>query len=227
MLRRMIVPALFGIIGCAILVSLGVWQLNRADEKAELIAAMEARLFDAPVPLPDLPDPTTDRYRPVTVSGHFMPERSFVMAAQRAAGPGFHLISAFETADDRRILIERGFLREDTRPGLPDDPDAPARVTGNLPWPQDADRFTPAPDAERNLHFARDVDLLADQLGTEPVLLVLRESTQPLPGVSPVPVDAVAIPDNHFGYAVQWFLMAVAWAGVTVFYLWRIRTQSD
>ena len=227
MLRRMIVPALFGVIGCAVLVSLGEWQLNRADEKAALIAGMEARIFDAPVPLPQAPERGADRYRPVEVAGRFLPEHTFVLASQREQGTGFHLISAFETDEGRRIAVERGFLREADRPTLDPADDARVTLSGNLHWPDDADRFTPAYDATRNLHFARNVEELADQLGTEPVLLVLRATSDPLPQVTPVPVYSVAIPDNHLGYAIQWFLMALAWAGMTVFLLWRIRTQRD
>ncbi|MFN7003791.1 MAG: SURF1 family cytochrome oxidase biogenesis protein, partial [Roseinatronobacter sp.] len=51
----MIIPALFGLLGTAILVSLGLWQLDRADQKAALIAEMETRIFNAPVELPAAP----------------------------------------------------------------------------------------------------------------------------------------------------------------------------
>jgi surfeit locus 1 family protein len=227
MMRRMIVPALFGVIGCSILIALGIWQLNRAEEKAALIREMEALIFDAPVPLPRVLVPEADRYRPVEVTGRFLPEHTFVLSSQKTQGPGFHLISAFETDAGRRILIERGFLREEDREALDLDPAEEVTLSGNLHWPRDADRFTPAHDVTRNLHFARDVPELARQLGTEPVLLVLRASSRPDPRVTPVPVHNVSIPDNHLGYAVQWFLMALAWAGMTLFFLWRIRTQRD
>ena len=87
--------------------------------------------------------------------------------------------------------------------------------------------FTPGYDRADDLFFARDVAPLAEHLGTEPVLLVLRASNPPHPLIQPMPVDGVSIPDNHLGYAVQWFLMALAWAGMTVFFLWRIRAQRD
>ena len=227
MIGRMIVPALFGVVGCAILISLGVWQLNRAEEKAELIREMEMRIFDAPVALPRILAPEADRYRPVEVTGRFLPEHTFVLSAQRDRGPGFHLISAFETETGRRIMVERGFLREEDRDALDLQPEAEIVLSGNLHWPRDSDRFTPDHDTSRNLHFARDVPELARQLGTEPVLVVLRNSNVTDPHVTPVPVNAVAIPDNHMGYAVQWFLMALAWAGMTLFFLWRIRAQRD
>ena len=226
MLRRMIIPALFGLAGTAVLVNLGLWQLSRADEKAALIAGMEARIFESPVRLPNAFDPENDRYLPVTVAGRFLPDFTFAMAAQKARGPGFHLISVLETEDGRRVMVDRGFLPEaDAKSLTPDS--ANVQIEGNLHWPRDGDRFTPEYDAGLNLFFARNVDQMAAVLSTEPVLVVMRDSDEQTPPATPVPVYQVNIPDNHLGYAVQWFLMALAWVGMTVFFLWRIRQQRD
>lgn len=227
MTRRMIVPALFGLIGAAILLSLGLWQLDRAGKKDVLIADMEARLVGAPGPLPQAPDPDADNYRPVQVQGSFAPEQTFVLSALKGQGPGFRVIAAFQTEDGRRILVDRGFLPEAQRPDLPAPEVAPHILTGNLQWPDDADSFTPEYDPARDLFFGRDVPPLAAHLGTEPVMLVLRDSQPAHPLIRPMPVDGVSIPDNHMGYAIQWFLMALAWVGMTVFFLWRIRAQRD
>jgi surfeit locus 1 family protein len=222
----MIIPTLFGVAGTAVLVNLGLWQLSRADEKAALIAGMEARIFEPPVPLPTNFDPDRDRYLPVTTTGRFQPDYTFAMAAQKARGPGFHLISVLETDDGRRVLVDRGFLPEAAAPSLRVET-GDVQIAGNLHWPRDSDRFTPDYDSSRNLFFARDVDQIATQLATEPVLIVLRASNEAVPPATAVPVFQVSIPDNHFGYAVQWFLMALAWSGMTVFFLWRIRPQRD
>jgi len=45
--------------------------------------------------------------------------------------------------------------------------------------------------------------------------------------VSPWPVSRAGIPNNHLNYAITWFLMAAAWLGMTGYWLWRIRRQSD
>lgn len=227
MFRRMIIPAVFGLFGTGILVSLGLWQLDRADQKAALIAEMEARIFEAPQPLPEALAPESDRYLPVIFEGRFLPEHVFVLSARRDAGPGFHLLQAFEGVDGRRIIVERGFLPEDARTALDLVSTPDAMLSGNLHWPRDTNRHTPDYDAERNLAFGRDVAELATLLDTEEILLVLRGSDPAHPVIRPVPVYNVSIPDPHFGYAVQWFLMAISWAGMTVFFLWRIRAQSD
>lgn len=227
MIRRMILPALFGLIGTAILVSLGVWQLDRAGQKAALVADMEARLVGAPGVLPETPAPEADNYRPVQVEGAFLPGQTFVLSALKGQGPGFRVIGVFETDAGRRILVDRGFLPEVQRAELPAPVATPHVLVGNLQWPNDADSFTPDYDTARDLFFARDIGPLANHLGAEPVMLVLSASQPPHPQIRPMPVDGVSIPDNHMGYAVQWFLMALAWVGMTVFFLWRIRTQRD
>ena len=226
MLRRMIIPALFGVAGCAVLVSLGLWQLDRAGQKAGLIAEMEARIFEPPQPLPMVVS-EADRYLPVEVSGLFLSDHVFVLSARRTEGPGFHLLQAFEAADGRRIMVERGFLPEAARQAPALVSTETAQLAGNLHWPRDTNRHTPAYDAGRNLAFGRDLPELARLLGTEEILVVLRQSNPAHPVIQPVPVYNVSIPDPHLGYAVHWFLMALAWAGMTVFFLWRIRTPRD
>ena len=226
MLKQILIPAIFGLVGTAILVNLGFWQLSRAEEKAALIAEMEARIFQTPSPLPAAPEPELDRYLPVELSGSFVADHSFAMAAQRAQGPGFHLISVLETDDRRRIMVDRGFLPEAARAGLVVE-SGPVTLAGNLHWPRDTNDYTPEFDAGRNLFFARDVDQMAALLNTEEMLVVLRRTSEPMPPATPVPVYEVRLPDNHLGYAVQWFLMAIAWLGMTVFFLWRITRQRD
>ena len=60
MTKRMIVPLLFGLLGAAILMSLGKWQLDRLAWKENILSQIDARIGDAPVDLPETPDPETD-----------------------------------------------------------------------------------------------------------------------------------------------------------------------
>lgn len=118
MLKQILIPAIFGLIGTAILVNLGLWQLSRAEEKAALIAEMETRIFLPPVRLPDVPDPEQDRYLPVELAGRFVQDHSFALAAQRSQGPGFHLISVLETNGGRRVMVDAGFCQKPPARGL-------------------------------------------------------------------------------------------------------------
>ncbi len=224
-MRRMIWPLLFGLAGVTVLVALGVWQVQRLHWKEGVLAEMRAELAAPPAALPAAPDPAAHNYLPVTVDGRYLVGEIHVLTTRQGRGPGYRIVAPFETGDGRHILIDRGFVPE--RLKTAPRPPAPARITGNLHWPDDLDEtFTPEPDMARNIWFARQVAPMAAALGTEPVLLVLRESSgSPLP-VEPWPVDTSGIRNDHLQYAVTWFSLAALWAGMTGYLLWRIRRRT-
>lgn len=219
--RRMITPLLFGLIGAAILIYLGAWQMSRLHWKEGEIAKAEAKIAEAPVPLPATPDPVADRYRTVHVAGRFLGPETYVLTSIQGEGPGFLVIAAYQTAEGRRIMVDRGFVLETakTAPRPPHE----AVFAGNLNWPDDVNSSTPPYDAKRQIWFGRDVPGMAALLGTEPLLVVAREPTGD--DVRPQPVTAT-FRNNHLGYAITWFSLAVVWLGMTVSYLWRIRRRN-
>lgn len=223
-MRRLFWPLILGLVGCGILVALGIWQLQRLAWKEEMLAQIDAAILAPPVPVPLDPTAEGDRYLPVTAVGRFTDKEILVLSARQGEGPGYRVITAFVTADGRRILVDRGFLPEMER-GIPR-PGVEATITGNLQWPRDSDSYTTPPDAKTGIWFARDVPAMAAQLETEPLLVVLRTTTEMTPAAEPVPVGAEGIPNNHLQYAVTWFLLAVVWAGMTGYLLWRITREN-
>ncbi|WP_457773653.1 SURF1 family protein [Phycobium rhodophyticola] len=91
------------------LVSLGNWQLRRMGEKADYLAAIEARLSATPVPVPATPAPETDRFLAVSATGQLTGPETHILVSTRDFGAGFRIIQAFET-DGRKILVDRGFI---------------------------------------------------------------------------------------------------------------------
>lgn len=221
MTRRMIAPLLFGLIGATILIGLGVWQLQRLAWKETMLIEIETRIGAAATALPAAPDPQADRFLPVTVAGSFTGEELEVLSSRKEIGAGYRVIAVLQTTDGRRVLVDRGFVREaDHRtPRTARD----VEVTGNLHWPSEVDSFTPPPDQARNLWFARDVPAMAAALDTETTFIIARTPTGD--GIEPLPVDSSAIPNDHLSYAITWFLLAVVWLGMTVLLLWRIRRR--
>ena len=65
-MARVILPLVFGLLGCAILVSLGIWQVQRLAWKQGVLAQIDARITAAPVALPIRPDRQRDQYLAVT-----------------------------------------------------------------------------------------------------------------------------------------------------------------
>jgi surfeit locus 1 family protein len=222
---RVISVLVFGAVGVAILVSLGLWQMQRLTWKEGILADIEARIAAAPVDLPLSPDPQADRYLPVAVTGRIGTDHVRVLVSQRRVGAGYRIISALETDAGRRVLLDRGVL-----PVAEDVPPPPAdlvQVTGNLHWPDERDGFTPENDLTENIWFARDMDALAAQLDTDPVLLIARTLTPLEPAITPLPVTVEGIPNDHLNYAITWFLLAAVWLGMTLFLLWRIRPRPE
>lgn len=220
-MARYIAALIFGAGGIAILLSLGFWQVQRLAWKTDILNEIDARIVAAPVDLPVEPDPAKDRYLPVVVDGSLTGQELHVLFSLKGKGPGYRVISVLES-DGRRVLVDRGYIPTDQKETAR--PAGRVTVTGNLYWPEEVDKYTPAPDATRQIWFARDVPAMAEQLGTEPVLIVAREATDAL--VEPVPVDSATIPNDHLQYAITWFLLAAVWLGMTGFLLWRIRQRT-
>ncbi|WP_370815821.1 SURF1 family protein [Jannaschia formosa] len=216
---RFVLPLLFGLAGFAVLVSLGVWQLQRLEWKEGVIDRIESRIGADPVPLPEAPDPEADDYRPVTLTGTVSGSPLRVLGAWRG-GTGFRVVAPVETGD-RTVLVDFGIVPlEGADTGLPV---TMLEVTGNLVWPEESNAATPAPDGD--VWFARDVGAMAEVLNAEPLLVVARSVTPPA-GPAPAPVGTGGIPNSHLGYAIQWFGLALVWAGMTLFLLWRIRRRT-
>ncbi|MEI4234765.1 SURF1 family protein [Roseovarius sp. D22-M7] len=225
MRNNLLVPLVFGLVGVAVLLSLGKWQLDRLAWKEGILADIEARISAEPVPLPEEVERPADRYLPVTVSGRIEPRALRVLVSQKRVGAGYRLISALDTGA-RRVLLDRGFIPVED--DVPAPPQTPVTVTGNLHWPDDRLESTPENEIDGNMWFARDVARMAEVLGTEPVLVIAREISPPEPGVSPLPVDTVGIPNDHLEYAVTWFSLAVIWAVMTAILIRRqIRARKE
>ncbi|MBV7378749.1 SURF1 family protein [Maritimibacter dapengensis] len=221
-MTKQIITALLLVAGLAAFVTLGVWQLQRLAWKHGVLAEIEAQIAGEAVALPADPDPEADRYLPVEIAGTMEPDELHVLVSSRDYGAGFRIIAPFETRDGRRIMVDRGFVLNETK-------DAERQIgemglEGNLHWPDERDGFTPEDDPEGNWWYARDVEKMSDALGTEPVLVIARTETDP--GIRVMPVTTEGIPNDHFEYAMTWFLMAVTWVGMTGFALWRIRRRN-
>ncbi|WP_415403801.1 SURF1 family protein [Tateyamaria sp. SN3-11] len=208
----------FGLIGTAILVSLGVWQVQRLAWKEGILARIEARIDAPPMPLPATPDPESDAYLHVTVSGQIAPEQLRVLVSQKNVGAGYRIISPMQL-DGRKVMVDRGFVR--TRDAVAAPPAGVVTVSGNLQWPQETDGFTPAPDTDNNIWFARDVPAMAATLGTAPILIVAKDVSPSDTPPTPFPVDTSRIPNDHLQYAITWFSLAAIWVGMTAYFLLR------
>lgn len=221
--RRLVFLVLIGLGGVGVLVSLGLWQVDRLYEKRALIAELERQLAGAPVEVTGAESGDVDNYRAARAEGRFDPAGPIVrfLTSVEGLGPGFRLIQAFELAGSgERILIDRGFAPEAAAPrggAAPPPPRETVSLTGALHWPRETSAFTPEPNQTDLIWYARDVPSLAEALETRPVLMALSQAPAGAPGNWPKPVPvSVDLPDNHLSYAVTWFALAGVWTIMTL-----------
>lgn len=214
-MKRVFFPVVLGVVGCAVLVSLGIWQVQRLAWKEAMLAQIEARIDGPPAALPDVYAPS-DKYMPVVVSGRLTGQEVHALMGVKGGSPGYRVIAVLDTGA-RRVMVDLGVIaqadKDVARLGV-------VEVTGNLHWPEEADRWTPPADMVENIWFARDVPAMAQALGAEPMYIVARARS--VPGVDPAPVGTQGIPNDHFGYAVTWFGLALVWAVMSLYLIRRV-----
>ncbi|MDG2405662.1 MAG: SURF1 family protein, partial [Paracoccaceae bacterium] len=131
-MRRLLPPLFFGFTGMVILISLGVWQLQRLYWKQSILDDINERITSSPVAIPAALDPIEDRYLPVTETGMFGDAYIRILASRKQIGAGYRIISPMQISG-RVILVDRGFVKLDV--DLPPRPKVPVTITGNLHWP--------------------------------------------------------------------------------------------
>ena len=222
-MRRIWFIVFIGFAGTACLLYLGKWQLDRLHWKLDVLQKIDQKISAAPVPLPAEPSESVHKYLSVEISGQFMRESIRVLASKKRFGAGYRVIHVFRT-NGRRLLVDLGFV------GLETDYDidliSDISLVGNLHWPDEVDSFTPEPDLENNIWFARDVERVAYALQTEPILIILKESTLKDKNINPMPIDTTHIPNDHLQYAITWFSLAIIWALMSCLFIWTTRQKA-
>jgi surfeit locus 1 family protein len=215
MIRRLIFPVVMAVFGVAVLLALGIWQVQRLDQKQTALAAIDARIGDVPVEIPLNPNPDLDKYRAVQATGTLTGKEILVLTSHEQ-GPGYRVISVLDTGS-RRVMADLGFVGLEAK----DSPRTASQITltGHLHWPDEVDSWTPAPDGD--LWFGRDVAAMAATLDTEPVLIVVSGMSPDALAVTLMPIDTSDIPNDHLGYAITWFGLAFVWAIMSGFFIFR------
>ena len=200
------------------LAALGVWQLERREWKHALIAAVAERSHGQPAPAPGPAawpqvSADTDAYRRITATGHFRHDRETLVQAVTDLGGGFWVLTPLETPDFT-VLVNRGFVppaKRDPQTRAAGNSDAPVTVTGLLRVTEPGGGFLRSNDPAAGKWYSRDVAAIsaARKLPrTAPYFIDADKA--PNPGGYPVGgLTVVTFPDNHMGYALTWFALAL------------------
>jgi len=229
--KRLLWPGAMTLVGLAILVGLGAWQLERKSWKEGLIAAIEARTKAEAVSLADaigrLGAGEDVEYMRVTARGRFLHDKErYFYAPDAELGPGFHVYTPLEVAGSGSVLfVNRGFVPEAVKDGAARKAgqlDGETDVTGLVRMPGPKGFFTPENEPQHNLWYWRDIDGLMRSAfgeGKRTAVPLVLEAEAPAPGGWPRGgATIVELPNRHLEYAITWFGLAFALVAVFAAY---------
>jgi surfeit locus 1 family protein len=232
---RIATALVFGLIAFVILIGLGTWQVQRLYWKEGVLQTIDQRTHAAPVPLVEVEARFAETgdvdYMPVTATGTFVHEgeRHFFSTWQGISG--FDILTPLHLDDGRYVLINRGFVPYDLK-----DPAkrAEGQVTGEVtitglarnPLLAKPSSMLPDNDPAKNMFYWKDRDVMAATAGLPAgyalVPILIDANNAPNPGGLPIGgVTIIDLPNSHLQYAVTWYGLAAALAGVLLVWLWR------
>lgn len=207
----------------AILIGLGIWQVQRRAWKLTLIDRVEERVHARPIALPPpaaWPAATaaSDEYRHVSVTGRPLNDQETLVRAVTEEGPGFWVLTPLLRDDGTMVLINRGFVPAEKRdPATRPDGNAPhtVEITGLMRMTEPRGGFLRDNDPGHDRWYSRDVAAIAAARGFNEVApFFIDADAAPNAGVYPIGgLTVIRFPNNHLIYALTWFALAFMLAG--------------
>ena len=198
----------------ALLLALGVWQLQRLQWKTALINQVEAHVHAAPAAAPAASrwpglSREQDEYRHLRLDGSFVDQGATLVQASTVLGPGYWLLTPFRSDDGTTVLVNRGFIAERTA--------APAggqhaSITGLLRMSERGKPLLRDNDPAAGRWYTRNVQAIAAARGLSPVApYFLDQDATPsaAPGAPTGGLTVIAFNNNHLVYAITWFALSL------------------
>jgi cytochrome oxidase assembly protein ShyY1 len=226
--RSLIGPAIVAACAFAVLISLGVWQLQRKAWKEGLIETLSRRAVAQPIDLPapaawDALIPAVDEFRRVKLHAQLIADAkpAFVFSSGSALrddikAPGYFVFAPARLADGRIVVINRGYTAQPEAKPV----NGNVEIVGYLRFPDSGSLFVSDHDPSGTTWFVRDQRAMAKVLGWGEAapFYIDQESPAPPGGVpKPGPLK-VQLRNDHLGYALTWFGLAAGL--VAVFGVW-------
>ena len=214
-----------------VLCGLGTWQVQRMGWKEGLIAQAEAAAQLPPTPLAEVLTAADPEFRKALVVCRGLATAPYVeLQSIHDGDPGSRLISVcVPEGMTQTFIVDRGFV--------PDSVSARPRVLATtLPLAMAVElrrspppgAMTPPPSQDR--FYGRDNPAIAARLGAgAPSEFTLFALTSPNPEIGALVASAppAAFSNNHLGYALTWYGLALALVGFYVAVLIRRRKTSS
>lgn len=206
--------------GLALFARLGLWQVERANQKSALIAQFE-KGDTPPVALDPARVATLPRYQRVHATGRYDSQHQVLIdnMPSQAGQAGFRVLTPLQLPGGQWQLVDRGWVPMGrTRSELPgiEVAETPREILGRLDeLPVPGVRMATGPvSIPKSWPSVMNFPLHADlerALGRSLLPRIVRlDATQP-DGFERVWTPTFGFgPDRHFGYAFQWFALALA-----------------
>lgn len=215
--------------------SLGLWQLDRADQKRHLLkeqheaSEKEAERFDASQ------SSSIQRYQRFIAHGQYDDGLFFLDNRQRHGVPGYEVLSLFYLEDGGGLIVNRGWVRAPKyRSDFPrfETPTEKRTIEGYFYWP---DKPLPILKPDENIEALAsgvtrlqriDWELLNEYADVSIQNKEFRINGEDIDGAFDTNWAYSAIkPEKHMGYAFQWFSLATALLVLAAWASYRLREE--
>ncbi|HEU4355470.1 MAG TPA: SURF1 family protein [Actinomycetota bacterium] len=221
--RRWITLLVVALVVAATCIRLGIWQLDRLEQRRALNERIRTGLAARPVPFETVPGTRDQAYRSVVATGTYNPEKEVLWYGRALDGqPGHHVLTPLVVGAEQTggrevaILVDRGWVPAEL--GTPPveqaaPPAGPVTVSGFLiPSGDGEDVVIDRDPAGRPLTVRLpDPAALTDAVGYDlwPLAMQLQEQSPGQTGELPITVPPPELDEGpHESYAVQWFIFA-------------------
>lgn len=217
----------------AILVKLGFWQLDRLAWKQVLIATIEARRSQPAQSLSTIEKIRASgeqiEFLPVSLSGVFDHQNERYFLATEKGQNGWHVYTPLLLDDGRAIFVNRGFVPDELKTPetrLKGQIEGGVKFTGlvRLSLDQKPGAFVPDNVPEQKLFYWKNLaemrlglDASAQQNLIPLFVDAANDDTIKWPKGG---ITRIELPNNHLGYAITWFGLALALFGIAAYFIY-------
>ena len=211
---------IFAIIFAPLTFSLGVWQVNRANEKIEIIENYDKLLFSDPLVL----DNDHKNWQPIKTSGKFEDLIVYEDNAILDGKAGYKIYHLFKNLDSSYIFVHRGFReRNRIKNNLPvvEVPEGFQNLEGkvlrraNNSFVQNIQESDPRIIQEFDLSYLKERYSSLENKDIYVYLFNLQEEDEMKFSSIEKPVNMSS--SKHIGYAIQWFGLCLALIILTIY----------
>jgi len=216
-----LIPTVATLLILPLLMSLGIWQANKADKKQQMQQAFDQRASEDLMHIgSELVAVESMRYRHIEARGYYEPAYQILIDNQIYKGQaGYHVITPLHiSGSDMRILVNRGWVPVGSdRNVLPviDTPKNEVAVSGFAHDPSGKYLELVHVEHDRNTwqivwqNLNLDIYKQSVPFALQPVTLLLDSKNSAGGYVRDWPKPSSGMEVNR-GYAVQWYLMSIA-----------------